>query len=86
MKKDLSRKRALWGAILIPPKIPLAIFKMFFTEKRYDEVVNNCQDFAIRFAAAIDFETGISEKRTRKYLGRDTRITYYNAKTLPLTL
>ena len=72
--------------VLLPYKIPLTIFKMFFTDKRYDETVNNCQDFAVRFAASIDFETGISEKRTTKYLGRDVRVTYYNARTLPLTL
>ena len=80
----MNRKRALWGAILLPFKIPLAIFKMFFTEQRYDESVNNCQCFAARFAASIDFKTGISEKRTTKHLGRDVRITFNNAKALPL--
>lgn len=70
--------------ILLPYKIPLATFKMFFTEKRYDEVVNNCQCFAARFAALIDLETGISEKRTTKHLGREVKITFTNAKALPL--
>lgn len=57
---------------------------MLFTEKRYDEAVNNCQCFAARFAASIDLETGISEKRTTKIFGRDVRITFNNAKALPL--
>lgn len=73
----MNRERALWGAILVPFKIPLAIFKMFFTEQRYNETVNKYRSFAARFAASIDFQTGISEKRTTKHLGRDVRTRLY---------
>lgn len=79
----MSRRRSLWGAVLLPYKLPLVLLRIF-SQQRYDETLNNCQDFAAQLAASIDFETGISEKRTMRLFGRDVRINYYNAEYLPL--
>lgn len=82
----MTRRRALWTALMLPYKIPSAIAKIASKTKRYDETLNSCQDFAVQLAASIDFDTGISEKRTKKIFGIETRITYYNATSLPLSL
>lgn len=74
----------MWGALLLPYKIPSAIAKTASKTKRYDETMNNLQDFAVQFAASIGFDTGISEDRIRELFGREIRITYHNARSLPL--
>ena len=80
----MNRRRALWGALILPYKIPSTVSKLLSAERRYDEVLNNCQDFAGRLAAYIDFETGISEKQSTRYFGRNVKVNYYTAKMVPI--
>ncbi|MCJ1435001.1 hypothetical protein MMC27_004371 [Xylographa pallens] len=84
VQEKLNRRISLLlPVILLPFKIPAVVGKVF-TQKRYSETLNNCQDFADRLAASIDLGTGIPEKRTRKLFGRDVKITYHTAKTIPI--
>ena len=56
---------------------------MWRREHRYDEAMNNCQDFAQRLATSLDTENPLAERPTAKKKGRLARFAYWSSQVTP---
>ena len=55
-------------------------------EHRYDEAINNCQDFAQRLATSLDTGNALVERPTAKRKGRLARLAFYSSQVAPTFL